>query len=69
MIREHRFAGDARQVQRLVFTAEGDGSGMSIDLVPFELLNLHLIKKVRGQRSERYLQIISKLRHARDWYQ
>ena len=41
LIRDHGFAGDARQVQRLVFTAEGDGSGMSIDLVPFGALQVN----------------------------
>jgi hypothetical protein len=35
LIREHGFAYDTRQIQRLVFTSEGEGFGTSIDLVPF----------------------------------
>ena len=40
LIREHGFAYDTRQIQRLVFTSEGEGSGTSIDLVPFGELQL-----------------------------
>ena len=40
LIREHGFAYDARQIQRLVFTSEGEGTGTSIDLVPFGELQL-----------------------------
>jgi predicted nucleotidyltransferase len=35
LISDHGFADETRQVQRLVFTAEGDGAGTTIDLVPF----------------------------------
>lgn len=35
LVSDHGFADEARQVQRLVFTAEGDGAGTTIDLVPF----------------------------------
>lgn len=40
LIREHGFADDTRQAQRLVFTSEGEGSGTSIDLAPFGELQL-----------------------------
>ena len=40
LIREHGFAYDTRQIQRLVFTSEGEGAGTSIDLVPFGELQL-----------------------------
>lgn len=35
LIRDHGFADEARQQHRLVFIAEGPGSGTPIDLVPF----------------------------------
>jgi len=35
LIRDHGFAAEARQQHRLVFIAEGPGSGTPIDLVPF----------------------------------
>jgi predicted nucleotidyltransferase len=41
LIRDHGFAGDARQQHRLVFRAEGRGSGTPIDLVPFGALQVN----------------------------
>jgi predicted nucleotidyltransferase len=35
LVSEHGFANEPMQVQRLMFTAEGDGAGTTIDLVPF----------------------------------
>jgi predicted nucleotidyltransferase len=35
LIRDHGFADEPMQVQRLVFAAEGAGAGTTIDLVPF----------------------------------
>jgi predicted nucleotidyltransferase len=35
LIRDHGFADEARQQHRLVFSAEGQGCGTPIDLVPF----------------------------------
>ncbi len=35
LVREHGFVDDPSQKQRLKFTAEGDGAGTTIDLVPF----------------------------------
>jgi predicted nucleotidyltransferase len=40
LIRENGFAYDTRQIQRLVFTSEGEGTGTSIDLAPFGELQL-----------------------------
>jgi hypothetical protein len=40
LIREHGFAYDTRQIQRLVFTSEGEGTGTGIDLVPFGELQM-----------------------------
>lgn len=41
LVSDHGFADEPRQVQRLVFTAEGDGAGTTIDLVPFGALQVN----------------------------
>jgi predicted nucleotidyltransferase len=35
LVQEHGFVDEASQVQRLVFTPQGEGAGTTIDLVPF----------------------------------
>ena len=41
LVSDHGFVDEPRQVQRLVFTAEGDGAGTTVDLVPFGALQVN----------------------------